>query len=107
MMAAALLHIPMAPVTHPSADLFLVGCAAALSMVAGLFFLRFWRETRDVLFLGFAIFFLMQAGSDAYEITLRHPNLGNAWVFLMRFSSRIALLAAILWKNTGQARARR
>ena len=92
-----------APVAHPSADLFLVGFGAALASVAGLFFIRFWRETRDLLFLGFAVFFLLQAAGDAVEISLRHPNLGNTLVFVLRFLSRSAVLAAIVWKNTAKA----
>ena len=99
---SAVAVVPMAPVTHLSVDLFLMGFNAALSVVAGMFFLRFWREAWDHLFLGFAVFFLLQAASDAYEITLGHPNQGNLTIFLMRFISRIAVLVAILWKNTAR-----
>ena len=92
----------LAPVGHPSVDLYLIGFTTACAVIASLFFLRFWRETRDVLFLGFAVFFFMQAASDAYVASLNHPNEGNVLAFLMRFVSRIAVLAAILWKNTAR-----
>jgi len=92
----------LAPVAHPHLDLYLIGFTTACAVIAGLFFLRFWRDTRDILFLGFAVFFLMQAGSDAYMASLAHPNEGDVWAFLMRLISRLAVLAAIFWKNTAK-----
>jgi len=38
-------------------NLFFLGAIAALSLVAALFFLRFWHRTRDRLFLAFALSF--------------------------------------------------
>lgn len=90
----------MAPIAHLSTDLFLLGFVAGCSFVAGLFFLRFWRDTRDLLFLGFAAFFLIQGGIDAVLLNLSHPNVANPWLFLLRLVSTLAVLAAILWKNT-------
>lgn len=92
----------LAPIAHFSADLFLLGFSSGCSLVAGFFFLRFWRDTRDILFLGFAAFFLIQSGTNAFLLTLAHPNVTSSWLFLLRLISTLAILAAILWKNTAR-----
>jgi uncharacterized membrane protein HdeD (DUF308 family) len=92
----------MNPIWHPLTDIFLLGFIAALSLIAGLFFLRFWRSTRDFLFLAFAAFFIIQGGSNAFVVSLSHPNEGSLWIFLIRLLSVLVLLGAILWKNVGK-----
>ena len=92
----------MSTIAHPEADLFLLGFVAASSLVVMLFFLRFWRDTRDPLFLAFSVFFGLQGVSDAYLLRLPHPNQGNFWLFLLRLLSIIAVIAAILRKNMGK-----
>ena len=37
-------------------ETFLVGVIATASLVAGLFFLKFWRDTHDSFFLAFSYF---------------------------------------------------
>ena len=90
----------LAPIRHPALDLFLLGFATACSVVAGLFFLRFWHDTHDPLFLGFATFFVIEGASEALALTLSRPNDGAPWLFLMRLVATLAVLGAILWKNT-------
>lgn len=85
--------------SHPEADIFLHGFIAACSLVAGLFFLRFWRQTRDLLFLAFVVFFVIQGLSTTYVISYRDPNLGSVWLFMLRLFSVLIVLAAILQKN--------
>jgi hypothetical protein len=87
------------PITHPVLDFFLLGFIAACSLVAGLYFLKFWRSTRDPLFLAFMIFFVVQGFTNAAILTLAHPNEGNALVFVIRLLSVLVVLAAILAKN--------
>ena len=94
----------MNPINHPLADIFLLGFIAASSLVAGLFFLRFWKATRDYLFLAFALFFIIQGGSDAIVVNLSHPNEGSLWLFLLRLVSILAVFGAILWKNASRSR---
>lgn len=89
----------LAPLNHPLLDIFLLGFIAACSLFAALFFLRFWRSSRDFLFLAFAIFFVVQGFRDSAVLGLEHPNEGNFWLFLVRLISVLGLLAAILWKN--------
>ena len=90
----------MNPMAHPLADIFLLGVIATSSLVAGLFFLRFWRSTRDILFLAFAVFFFIQGGSQAFVVSLSRPEEGSVWLFLVRLISILGVLGAVLWKNS-------
>jgi Family of unknown function (DUF5985) len=92
----------MSPIVHPVMDTFLLGFIAACSLAASLFFLRFWKSTRDVLFLAFAVFFFAQAGSNVAVLGLSRPNEGTGGLFLLRLLSVLVVLAAILWKNAGE-----
>ncbi|MGC1870262.1 MAG: DUF5985 family protein [Acidobacteriaceae bacterium] len=92
----------MNPISHPLADIFLLGCITASSLIIGLFFLKFWRATRDVLFLAFAVFFVVQGGSHAFVVSLSYPNEGSFWLFLVRLVSILVVLGAILWKNASK-----
>ncbi len=90
----------MSPITHPIADVFLLGFIAACSLVATIFFLKYWRDARDPLFLAFAAFFGIQGVVECAVLLLPHPNQGDVWVFLMRLLSVLWVLGAILWKNS-------
>lgn len=92
----------MTAMTHPLADIFLLGIVAACYLLAGLFFLRFWKSTHDYLFAAFAVFFGIQGGSSAFIVSLSHPNEGSLWIGLVRLLSILAVLGAILWKNFGE-----
>jgi len=77
----------------------ILGAVAMASSIAALFFLRFWRKTRDPLFLLFALAFVVDAltrialglGSVASE----HESL----VYLARLVTFALILAAIVHKN--------
>lgn len=89
----------MSPMQYPNLDYFLLGFIAACSLVAGIFFLRFYRVTRDPLFLAFLIFFVVQGCTNAVVLELPQPNIGTPMIFLVRLLSVLVVLAAILWKN--------
>lgn len=84
---------------HPTLDVFLLGFITSCSLIAMLFFVRFWRSSRDPLFLAFAFFFFVQCFRESAVLNLRYPNEGNFWLFLLRLISVLLVLAAILWKN--------
>ncbi|HEX6435777.1 MAG TPA: DUF5985 family protein [Candidatus Binatia bacterium] len=42
-------------------DFMLLGAISMASLIAGLFFLRFWKDTGDRFFLFFAVSFLIEA----------------------------------------------
>ena len=72
--------------------------------VAGLFFLRFWRQTRDRLFLIFAISFWLLgvqrlALALATEMAESHTGL-----YLVRLFAFLLILVAIVDKNRGGSR---
>lgn len=89
----------LAPIEYPVFDMFLLGTVAALSAVAFVFFLRFWRSTRDPLFVAFAVFFAIQAVIHIAVLGLDHPNEGNFWLYLLRLLAVVGIFAAIVWKN--------
>lgn len=89
----------LAPLTHPVLDVFLLGVVVAFSFVAALYFLRFWRTTRDPLFLAFSLFFAIQGVNFGALIGAEHPNEGNLWHTVIRFVAVLGLLAAMIWKN--------
>ncbi len=80
----------------------LLGAIAMASLVAGLFFLRFWRETGDRLFLFFAISFLVE-GINRWALGLSgDPNEGRPFFYFVRFLSFLLILIAIAQKNRGR-----
>jgi hypothetical protein len=90
---------PIAPLVHPTLDLYLLGFITASSLAAALFFLRFFRASRDPLFIAFAVFFLVQAFHEVWVVRLSQPNEGSPWLFLIRLVSVLGVLVAIAWKN--------
>jgi len=89
----------LAPLMYPTADLFLLGIVVGFSLVAGLFFLRFWKSTRDPLFLAFMLFFVVQGFNYTALLVVDHPNEGNLLHTVVRLVAVVGLLGAILWKN--------
>ncbi len=80
-------------------DGFLVGVIASTSLVAGLFFLKFWRDTRDSLFLLFALAFLIEAAGRTSFLAVAHPNEGAPAIYLVRCFAFLLIVAGIVNKN--------
>ncbi len=83
---------------------FLLGVICALSFVACVFFLKFWRDTRDSLFAAFAAFFFIEGAGRVALLFVAHPNEGSPWIYLVRLLAFLFILFAILYKNYGTAR---
>jgi len=79
---------------------FFLGLIAAASLVAALFFFKFWRESHDALFLAFAAFFAVEAFSRVVSLLREHPNEASPWVYLMRLAAALWIIGAILRKNS-------
>ncbi len=88
---------------HPRLDLFLLGYITAVSAVAALFFLRFWKQTRDLLFLAFAAFFAIQGATRALGLSAANPNLAVGWTYILRLLAVVLVVIAILRKNFRRA----
>jgi hypothetical protein len=78
-------------------DLMLAGAVAAGYAVAGLLFLRFWRDTRDRLFALFAVAFFVLAVNRVAGGLL--PAAHRDPVYWVRFAAFALFLAAIVDKN--------
>ena len=83
--------------------MFLLGYIAAASGAVTLYFLRFWKETRDFLFVAFAVFFVVQGGTRAFALSNPNPNIADMWVYTLRLLAVLLVVAAILRKNRRSA----
>jgi len=80
-------------------DGFLMGVIATASIVAGVYFLKFWRNTRDSFFLAFAASFIIEGLNRSAVLFVNKPNEGSPWTYLVRLLSFLMILGAILRKN--------
>jgi uncharacterized membrane protein HdeD (DUF308 family) len=78
---------------------FLLGVISTCSVLAGMFFLKFWRRTRDSLFLAFGIAFLVEGINRAVLLDLSNPNQGHPLTYVVRLLASLIILAGILHKN--------
>ena len=70
------------------------------SWIAGLFFLRFWRETRDRLFAIFAVaFWLLGITRIALATTQNSSAETHSNIYILRLIAFLLILAAIADKN--------
>lgn len=83
----------------PMTEGFLVGIIFTASLVASLFFFKFWRRTRDILFLAFGMAFLIEALNRLSMLMTAHPNDSGPWYYLARMFAFLLIVAAILHKN--------
>jgi uncharacterized membrane protein len=87
---------------------FISGMAAGLCLVAGLFFLRFWRKTGDRFFGFFAASFWMMALHRVMMMLLRDSENEHVLVvYLIRLLSFVLILVAIADKNWARPRGKR
>ena len=85
----------------------LLGAVAMGSAVAALFFLRFWRQTRERLFLIFALAFLVDAVMRVVLAVTEVPNEQEPFFYLGRLLTFILIVVAIIDKNRGSGAPRR
>jgi hypothetical protein len=80
---------------------FLSGAVAFGFFVCALFFLRFWRRTRDQLFLAFALAFALLGTGQTILALANIPTEERGSIYLIRLAAFALILLAILWKNRG------
>lgn len=78
---------------------FLLGVIVTASLVASGFFFKFWRQTRDLLFLGFSASFLIEGLNRAVFLLLEQPHEGDTLLYLVRLFSYSLIVVAIINKN--------
>jgi uncharacterized membrane protein HdeD (DUF308 family) len=81
---------------------FLLGVIATSSLVAGIFFFRYWRDTHDSLFLAFAFAFTIEGLNRTAMLTQSAPNEGRLSIYLVRFLAFSVIAAGIVSKNRGR-----
>lgn len=81
---------------------FLAGAVTMGFCTAALFFLRFWKRTRDGLFLAFATAFLLLGVNQALVVLARVPVEDRSPLFLFR----LAAFAIIIWAVFQKSRRR-
>lgn len=67
--------------------------------VAGLFFLRFWKRTRDNLFITFAVAFWLLGLVQALLALTDFPIEERSHFYLIRLAAFVLILGAIWYKN--------
>jgi hypothetical protein len=77
----------------------LMGAIAVASLVAGLFFFRFWRHTRDLFFLFFALSFWLEAANRVALGLLVGADEDGALFYSLRIVAYGLILVAIWHKN--------
>jgi peptidoglycan/LPS O-acetylase OafA/YrhL len=79
---------------------FIGGALMLGYLVLGLFFLKFWRRTRDPLFMMFAFaFWLLAANAIAVSAT-EGVDLDVGWTYVLRLLAFVLIIVAIIRKNT-------
>jgi hypothetical protein len=78
---------------------FLSGAITLGFAFAGLFFLRFWKRTRDLLFLAFALAFWLLGLQQALLAFSSIPVEERTWLYLLRLAAFSLILLAIGYKN--------
>jgi hypothetical protein len=78
---------------------FLSGALTMGFVVAGLFFLRFWRRTDDKLFLAFACAFWLLGLTQALLALTNIPVEERSAVYLIRLSAFALIMISIWAKN--------
>lgn len=78
---------------------FLSGAVAFGFVMCALFFLRFWTRTRELLFLAFAMAFLMLGSVQAILALANFTTEEQSSVYLIRLAAFVIIILAILRKN--------
>jgi hypothetical protein len=87
-----------------SIEAFLIGVLSTMFVTASVFFMRFWRDTRDRFFLSFAASFLIEGLSRVAVLFVEHPNQPHTAIFVVRLFASALIVWAILQKNYGRDR---
>jgi hypothetical protein len=81
------------------AALFLSGAIMLGYLAIGFFFFRFWKKTRDSLFSVFCAAFWVLGVERIILLVTRPEDEIRPYVYLIRFSAFLLILAGFLLKN--------
>jgi hypothetical protein len=77
----------------------MLGAIAMACFTASLFFLRFWKETKDRFFLFFSISFVAEGTVRVVQVLVDHDNEQAPYIYLIRLFGFSVILYAIFDKN--------
>ena len=80
---------------------FLGGALTMGYIVLGVFFLKFWRRTRDPLFKMFAYAFWLMAVNGFAVTASNGYELDVVWSYLLRLLAFVLIIMLITWRPTG------
>lgn len=86
---------------NPAVVVLLGGALFTGYLVAALFFLRFWRDSRDRLFAIFAAAFVLLALQRLLLALEISPMEDAVWSYVIRLLAFLLILFAIIDKNRG------
>lgn len=78
---------------------FLSGAVALGFAACALFFLRFWKRTREELFLAFSVAFLLLGMGQTILALANIPTEERGSIYLLRLVAFLLILLAIYRKN--------
>jgi hypothetical protein len=78
---------------------FVSGLITMGFLISGLFFVRFWARTRDLLFAAFAAAFWLLAANQALLALSDLPVEERSWMYLLRLAAFVIIIFAIALKN--------
>ena len=78
---------------------FLLGIIVTASFTAAVYFLKFWRNTHDPLFMAFAAAFTIEGLNRLTYLFLESPNEGSPAIYIVRLLAFLIILVAIVRKN--------
>jgi hypothetical protein len=90
--------------TPTELTIFIWGCLATASLTVSLFFMRFWRLSRERLFCFFALAFLALAANWAALALINPPVESRHYVYLLRLTAFLLIIVGIVDKNRRSAR---
>jgi hypothetical protein len=67
--------------------------------IAGLYFLRFWKDSGDPFFMAFALAFWLLGLNQALLALTEVPFEERSWLYLIRLGAFVLIIAAIWLKN--------
>jgi hypothetical protein len=78
---------------------FLSGAVSLGFFVCALFFMRFWRRTKDGLFMAFALAFSLLGLGQAILALANIPTEERGSIYLIRLAAFALILIAVVRKN--------
>jgi hypothetical protein len=81
---------------------FLAGAIVMGFLVAALMFLRFWKRTREGLYLAFSGSFLLLGATQGLLTLGNFHDEERSWLYLLRLAAFLLILFAMGWQNRGR-----